>query len=118
MKFSRQEYWSGLSFPTPGDLPYLEVKPAAHVSPELADRFFTTTTIWEVQLIFNDLCILQRETTEKFQHYYIILMSLASCLDSVVPWKVAVLFSLYLFCRSVCLCFTLFSKRFSTTWEV
>ena len=27
MKFSRQEYWSGLPFPTPGDLPYLRLKP-------------------------------------------------------------------------------------------
>ena len=39
MKFSRQEYWSGLPFPTPGDLPNLVIEP---VSPALAGRFFTT----------------------------------------------------------------------------
>ena len=39
MGFPRQEYWSGLSFPSPGDLPYSEMEPA---SPTLADRFFTT----------------------------------------------------------------------------
>ena len=39
MEFSRQEYWSGLTFPTPGDLPDLKTEPA---SPELASRFFTT----------------------------------------------------------------------------
>ena len=27
MGFSRQEYWSGLSFPSPGDLPNLGIKP-------------------------------------------------------------------------------------------
>ena len=27
MGFSRQEYWSGLSFPSPGDLPYQELNP-------------------------------------------------------------------------------------------
>ena len=27
MEFSRQEYWSGLPFHTPGDLPYLVIEP-------------------------------------------------------------------------------------------
>ena len=39
MKFSRQECWSGLSFPSPGDLPDPGIEP---VSPALAGRFFTT----------------------------------------------------------------------------
>ena len=42
MEFSRQEYWSGLPFPTPGDLPNPEIKPESLVSPALAGRFFTT----------------------------------------------------------------------------
>ena len=42
--FSRQEYWSGLPFPSPGDLPNARIKP---VSPALAGRFFTTSTSWE-----------------------------------------------------------------------
>ena len=29
MEFSRQEYWSGLPFPSPGDLPDLGIKPVA-----------------------------------------------------------------------------------------
>ena len=37
--FARQEYWSWLPFPSPGDLPNLEIKPA---SPALAGGFFTT----------------------------------------------------------------------------
>ena len=42
MGFSRQEYWSGLLFPTPGDLPKLGIKPASLISPALAGRFFTS----------------------------------------------------------------------------
>jgi len=29
MKFFRQEYWSGLSFPSPGDLPDTGIKPGS-----------------------------------------------------------------------------------------
>ena len=39
MGFSGQEYWNGLTFPSPGDLPSLGIKPA---SPALAGVFFTT----------------------------------------------------------------------------
>jgi len=33
MEFSRKEYWSGLSFPPPGDLPDLGIKPTSLTSP-------------------------------------------------------------------------------------
>ena len=36
MGFSRQEYWSGLPCPTPGDLPDPGIKPVSLVSPSLA----------------------------------------------------------------------------------
>ena len=36
MGFSRQEYWSGLSFPSPGDLPEPGTEP---MFPALAGRF-------------------------------------------------------------------------------
>ena len=39
--FSRQEYWSELSCPPPGDLPDPGIKPASLVSPPLASGFFT-----------------------------------------------------------------------------
>ncbi|CAI9153792.1 unnamed protein product [Rangifer tarandus platyrhynchus] len=45
--FSRQEYWSGLPFPPPGDLPNPGIKPRSLTSPALADRFFTTSATWE-----------------------------------------------------------------------
>ena len=35
MEFSRQEYWSGLPFSSPGDLPNPRIKPTSPVAPEL-----------------------------------------------------------------------------------
>ena len=40
MGFSRQEYWSGLPCPPPGDLPNPGIKPASFKSPALAGEFF------------------------------------------------------------------------------
>ena len=42
--FSRQEYWSGLPFPPPGDLPKPGTEPK---SPAWAGGFFTTSATWE-----------------------------------------------------------------------
>ena len=42
MQFSRQEYWSGLPFPTPGDHPDPGIEPTYPVSPVLAGGFFAT----------------------------------------------------------------------------
>ena len=47
VEFSRQDYWSGLSFLPPGDLPHPRVEPVSCVSPASAGGFFTTSTIWE-----------------------------------------------------------------------
>ena len=42
MEFSKQEYWGGLPFPTPGDLPDPGIEPMSFASPALAGGFFTT----------------------------------------------------------------------------
>ena len=42
MGFSRQEYWSGLPFPSPGDLPNPGNESRSPVSPALASESFTT----------------------------------------------------------------------------
>ena len=47
MGFSRQEYWSGLPFPSPGDLPDPGIKPESLRSPALTGGFFTTSITWE-----------------------------------------------------------------------
>ena len=48
MGFSRQECWSGFSFPRPGDLPDPGIKRKSLMSLALAGGFFTTSTAWEV----------------------------------------------------------------------
>ena len=47
MEFSRQAYWSGLLFPSPGDLHHAGIEPPSLVSPALAGGFFTTGAAWE-----------------------------------------------------------------------
>ena len=42
MELSRQEFWSGLPFPTPGDLPDPGMESSSLVSPALAGGVFTT----------------------------------------------------------------------------
>ena len=43
MEFPRQEYWSWLPFPTPGDLPDPRIKLVSLTSPALAGKFLTTS---------------------------------------------------------------------------
>ena len=48
MEFSRQEYWSGLPFPPPGDLPDPGIQPTFLLMfPALAGKFFTTHATYE-----------------------------------------------------------------------
>ena len=47
MEFFRQEYWSGLPFPSPGDLPDPGIEPLSLICPALAAEFFTTSATWE-----------------------------------------------------------------------
>ena len=42
MGFSRHKYWSGLPFPTSGDLPDPRIEPTSFASPTLASGFFIT----------------------------------------------------------------------------
>ena len=42
MEFSRQEYWSGWPFPSPGNLPDPVIELMSPVSPALSGRFITT----------------------------------------------------------------------------
>ena len=42
MEFYRREYWNGLPFPSPRDLPNPGIKPTSPASSALAGRFFTS----------------------------------------------------------------------------
>ena len=45
--FYWQEYWSGLPFPAPGDIPNPGMEPASLISSALAGGFFTTRDTWK-----------------------------------------------------------------------
>ena len=47
MGFSRQEYWSGLPCPPPGDFPGSGTEPGSLMSPASAGRFFTMSATWD-----------------------------------------------------------------------
>ena len=67
MGFSRQGYWSGLPFPSAGDLPDPELKPQSPVSPALASRFFTTVLSDKpknVSIIFKYFEVLQSKAKQ------------------------------------------------------
>ena len=58
--FWRQEYWTGLSFPPPGDLPNPEIEPGSPASPRLAGSFFTTEPLgkpYTEQVFLINICI-------------------------------------------------------------
>ena len=62
MGYSRREYWSGLPYPPPGDLPVPGIEPGSLMSPALAGMFFTTCATWEAPrpcwgLLFEDLIV-------------------------------------------------------------
>ena len=46
MGLSRQEYWSGLPRPPPGDLPSPGIEPASPEALALADGFLSSSTTW------------------------------------------------------------------------
>ena len=49
--FSRQEYWSGSPFPSPGDLAYPEIELSFLASSAVAGGFFTTSATWEADML-------------------------------------------------------------------
>ena len=67
MEFSRQEYWSGLPCPLPGDLYGPRIKPVSLMSPALTDWFFTTRTTW----LYQNILFLKNAHSYKFQEIHI-----------------------------------------------
>ena len=57
MGFSRQEYWSGLPFSPPGDLPNPRIEPKSSASPALAGGFFTTEPPGKLKLVYKEALI-------------------------------------------------------------
>ena len=52
MGFYKSEYWSGLPWPPPGDLPNPGIELVSLMSPAMSDEPFTTSTTWEVIILY------------------------------------------------------------------
>ena len=81
MEFPRQEYWSGLPFSPPGNLPDPGIKPTSLESPTLAGGFFTTSTT----------CVEERKSSEGLEHLINIYKLKTNILilskrDNSFPW--------------------------------
>jgi len=77
MGFSRQEYWSGLPFPSPGDLPYLRIKPGSHTlqgSPALWADSLPSEPLGN-KLLY---CLLKKERKKIADKYIYIMLILSS----------------------------------------
>ena len=77
--FSRQEYWSGLPCPPPGDLPDPGINPVSPRSPALVGRFFTTSATWEAQIPHACICAVASVGSDSAN-----LWTVAPCL--LCPW--------------------------------
>ena len=65
MGSSRQEYWSGLPFPTPGDLPDPGIEPAPSLTfPVLAGGYFMTGVIWDAPFFGSNTCKCANHSSE------------------------------------------------------
>ena len=79
MAFSREEYWSGLPCPPPGDLPNPRIEPTCLMSPALAGGFFTTSATWEaLSWIEIDSKISQRVSPFMFLLFLILCLLLCT----------------------------------------
>ena len=71
MGFSRQEYWSRLPFPPPGDLSDPRMEPTSLVSPALAGGVLTTSSTWEgcfhIATDWNTLSLSVKDKLENLQ---------------------------------------------------
>ena len=64
MGFFWQEYWSGLWFPSPGDLPNPRTEPSSPESPTLAGRFFITMPSGKSHLIVTECLLCARSCAD------------------------------------------------------
>ena len=72
--FSRQESWSGLPFPPPGDLLNPGIEPMSPASPAWADCFFTATLCWVYILLSATM------VSEKWlQYIHVCIVCIVQC---------------------------------------
>ena len=82
MEFPRQEYWSGLPFPFPGDLPDPEKEPASAVSLalqadslpaeplEMPASYVTTANLSKLTYQHGCIAVTKRQALASFHQFY------------------------------------------------
>ena len=96
MGFSRQEYWSRLSFPTPGDIPDPGMENASPMSPALAGGYFTT--ILEspgLGLDGGDVSCLQEILRKGSEFFRMVSSTSLSCFTYLLPCHLQSLLTLF-----------------------
>ena len=88
MEFSRQEYWSGLPFPSPGHLPNPGIELMSLVSDALAGRFFTASATWEASYI----AVIQKFFSKRASPSFLFLLCLRA---KLFYWSAILKFSLH-----------------------
>ena len=100
MEFSRQEYWTGLPCPPPGNLSDPRMEPTSPSSPTLAGRFPTTSATWGAQThyIFTPIplrmFLLDKNILGEITDTIFLLRSLLYCSLSSCCW----FFSVWMLC--------------------
>ena len=87
MRYFRQEYWHGLSFPPPGDLPDSGIEPASPASPALTDGFFTAEPLGKLRApshILNEFCLHNVKKVDKTKTLHKMGRGLCFLLDQFV----------------------------------
>ena len=88
--FSRQECWSRLPCPPPGDLPDPGTEPTTLKSPALAGKLFTTSTTWEAleerEATRNDIKMLAKERPRNVEELELLYSAIGTIILKIV-WK-------------------------------
>ena len=88
--FSRQECWSRLPCPPPGDLPDPGTEPTTLKSPALAGKLFTTSTTWEAleerEATRNDIKMLAKERPRNIEELELLYSAIGTIILKIV-WK-------------------------------
>ena len=75
MGFSREEYWSGLPWPPPGDLPNPEVEPRSLVPPASAGVSFTARAASILVQMDHSLLAMAEQYSIVYTHYIFLTRS-------------------------------------------
>ena len=89
-RFSRQEYWSGLPFPSPGDLPDPESQLTSVESAALTGWFFTTRATWSTLNLNGLNKSVKRPWQNRLKNViqlYIVYKKLTSNITTCRGWK-------------------------------